>query len=71
MLSLYDTHCSLINMITDTCRPAKRVKEARTWSGGKVSKAEADDLNRSEPVNANGLTNGDAPVDVSNNYCWK
>lgn len=45
-------------------RPAKRVKEARTWSGGKVSKAEADDLNRSEPADANGLTNGDAPVDV-------
>ena len=58
-------------MTADTCRPARRVKEARTWSGGKVSKAEADDLNRSEPVDTNGLTNGDPPVDVSNNYCWK
>ena len=42
------------------------MKEARTWSGGKVSKAEADDLNRSEPADTNGLTNGDASVDVSN-----
>ena len=49
-------------------RPAKRVKEARTWSGGKVSKAEAEDLNRSEPTDTNGLSNGDAPVDVSSYY---
>ena len=42
------------------------MKEDRTWSGGKVSKAEAEDLNRSEPADTNGLTNGDAPIDVSN-----
>ena len=41
------------------------MKEARTWSGGKLSKTEANDLNRSEPADTNGLTNGDAPVDVS------
>ena len=49
----------------DHCRPAKKVKEARTWSGGRLSKTEANDLNRSEPADTNGLTNGDAPVDVS------
>ena len=44
------------------------MKEARTWNNGKVSKAEAEDLNRSEPADTNGLTNGDAPIDVSNTY---
>ena len=46
-------------------RPAKRVKEARTWSDGKVSKSEAEDLNRSEQVDENSLTNGSSLVYVS------
>ena len=59
-------------MLLDQCyhlsifvRPTKRVKEARTWSDGKVSKTEAEGLNRSEQVDENSLTNGNSQVYVS------
>ena len=58
--------CSPVSRDNVPVRPAKRVKEARTWSDGKVSKAEAECLNHSEQVDVNCLTNGNSPDYVSN-----
>lgn len=54
-----------MEFIIDVSRPAKRGKEARTWSDGKVTKAEAKELNRSEPVDTSSVVNGEQLVDVS------
>ena len=62
------SQCAYFNiLLSSCCRPAKRVKEARTWSDSKVTKALAEELNRSESVDAsNNHVNGEQQVvDVS------